>query len=215
MEHRTPRQKQKAKTKKALIAAALSCFTRKGFQDTSIGRITQAAGVAHGTFYVHFASKDALLDELLREFNSGLVQRLAPIWLEAGTETLPRRVHASAETFLAYWSERRSFVEAYGQKVSDGISLTDLRQGLALPVLDLLSAQLESLAHDLKTELPHAPLVVQSLLAMWARVGLHHLFDSDLDRAQASNLLTRLTLGALGGVLPAAAQPRAWTREEN
>ncbi len=213
MEHRTTRDEQKAKTKKALISAALDCFERKGLDDTSIGAITQAAGVAHGTFYVHFASKDALLEELLQEFNNGLVLRLAPIWQDSGLESLPRHIHASAETFLAYWSERRGFVVTYAQKVADGISLTDLRQGLALPVADLLSAQLQHIARDLGTPLPEAQLVIQSLLAMWARVGLHHLFDGTLERTAAADLLTKLTLGALQGVLPEAAH--GWTPEES
>jgi len=196
-----------------VVSAVLQCFERNGINDTSIGEITRAAGVAHGTFYVHFASKDALLEELLGEFNLGLVQRLAPIWQEPAVETLPRHIHASAETFLAYWSERQGFVVTYGQKVADGISLTDLRQGLALPVVALLSEQLEDIARDLGTSLPEAQLVVGSLLAMWARVGLHHLFEGTMERAQAADLLTRMTLGVLQGVLPEAA--RRWTPEED
>jgi len=206
MEQRTARQQQKAKTKKSLITAALSCFESLGFRDTSIGTITEAAGVAHGTFYVHFASKDALLDELLEDFNTGLVQRLAPLWLAPEPARLPEQIRGSAETFLTYWSERRGFVEAYGQKVADGINLTDLRQGLALPVVELLSARLEQIAASMDLELPHSGLVVQSFLALWARVGLHHLFDGSIDRAGATDLLTRLTLGALQGVLPGVAQ---------
>jgi len=212
MDHSTPRQEQKAKTRKALIDAALGCFEQTGFRETSIGAITSAAGVAHGTFYVHFASKDALLDELLDDFNQGLVQRLAPLWHGSGLETLPVHIHASAETFLAYWAERQGFVETYTQKVADGISLIDLRQGLAIPVLDLAAAQLEHIAQDVGADFPESRLVVQSLLALWARVGLHHLFDGSIDRSGAADLLTRLTLGALQGVLPEAA--RRWNREE-
>jgi AcrR family transcriptional regulator len=211
MEHRTPRAEQKAQTKKAIVDAALSCFSQQGLRETTIGAIASAAGVAHGTFYVHFASKDALLDELLQGFNSGLVQQLAPLWLDQRPDTLPRQIHASAETFLAYWTEHRGFVEAYGQKVAAGIRLADLRHGLARPVMDLLARQIERLAADAGATLPHAELVAQSLLALWARVGLHHLFDGDIERAQAADLLTRMTLGALQGLVPAIAE--AWDLE--
>lgn len=212
MEHRTPRQKQKARTKKLLIDASLQCFDRHGFHATSIATITRTAGVAHGTFYVHFPSKDALLAELLDDFNQGLVERLAPLWRSSDLARLPGQIRASAETFLGYWAEHRGFVEAYGQKVAGGIPLTDLQEGLATPVLELLALQLENIAGALGAPLPHSQLVVQSLLALWARVGLHHLFDGSVGRDEAAMLLTRLTLGALQGVLPAAAQH--WNLED-
>lgn len=187
----------------ALVAAALLCFDRDGYATTSIGAITREAGVAHGTFYVHFKSKDALLDRLLAEFNAGLVERLAPVWSEPGLAPLPDQIRASADAFLGYWTERRSFVEIFSQKVAEGITLTELQQGFSEPVIGLLSMHLQHLAQELGAPLPHAELVVQSVLAMWARVGLHHLADEGIERGEAVDLLTRMTLGLFRGVLPA------------
>ncbi len=196
------RKEQKAKTEKALVAAARRCFERDGYKSTSIGAITREAGVAHGTFYVHFKTKDALLEQLLAEFNDGLVTRLAPIWSSPDIAAIPDQIRASADVFLGYWLNRRSFVETYGQKVGEGISLTDLQTGFAAPVAVLLTLQLTQLGEQLDTPLPHAGLVVHSLLAMWARVGLHHLAEGGIERATAVDLLTRMTLGLLRGVLP-------------
>lgn len=185
--------------------AAMKCFAKAGYPEASIAAITGEAGVAHGTFYVHFPSKDALLDELLAEFNTGLVARLAPIWTSSDTDALPEQLEATAGAFLDYWSERREFVETYAQKVAQGISITELREGLAAVVAELLVQRLRSMVDVLEAPLPHAELVVQSLLAMWARVGLHHLFTDRIDREQAVGLLTRMTLGALRELLPPGA----------
>lgn len=70
------RRQQKAATRAKLLQAAQRCFADRGYVETQIKDIAQAAGVAHGTFYVHFANKEALLQELLTSFNVGLVARL-------------------------------------------------------------------------------------------------------------------------------------------
>ena len=50
--------------KKAILTAALTLFTEQGYHATSTALIAKTAGVATGTLFHHFASKDALLAEL-------------------------------------------------------------------------------------------------------------------------------------------------------
>lgn len=47
----------------AIVAAAEQLFRAKGFDGVGIADITRAAGLTHGGFYGHFASKDALAAE--------------------------------------------------------------------------------------------------------------------------------------------------------
>jgi AcrR family transcriptional regulator len=56
------------KTRKALIDAALALFGSKGYADTSVQEITEAAGVTKGAFYHHFESKEDLLALIDDEF---------------------------------------------------------------------------------------------------------------------------------------------------
>jgi len=51
--------------KKRLFAAAVKVVGEVGYAEASISRITQAAGVAQGTFYNHFPNRQDLLDQLL------------------------------------------------------------------------------------------------------------------------------------------------------
>ncbi len=53
-------------TRKRLFAAAVRLFAAHGYADTSVERIVREAGVAKGTFFVHFATKDAVVTELVR-----------------------------------------------------------------------------------------------------------------------------------------------------
>ena len=49
-----------------LLDAARRCFVADGYAGTSISSVVRAAGVAQGTFYVYFDSKQAVLAELRR-----------------------------------------------------------------------------------------------------------------------------------------------------
>ena len=56
------RERRKADTRRRLLAAARVLFVEKGYDATRPQDIAQAADVAAGTFYVHFAHKrDAFL----------------------------------------------------------------------------------------------------------------------------------------------------------
>lgn len=52
-------------TRSRVIAAAREVFAERGFAATRMGDIAAAAGVAHGTVYTYFDSKEAVLLELL------------------------------------------------------------------------------------------------------------------------------------------------------
>jgi AcrR family transcriptional regulator len=56
-------------TRRRLLDAAELVFAELGFYDASIVKITEAAGVAQGTFYVYFASKQEIFEELVRDLN--------------------------------------------------------------------------------------------------------------------------------------------------
>lgn len=52
-----------AKHRAAIVAEASSLFRERGFDGVGVAEIMQAAGLTHGGFYGHFASKDALAAE--------------------------------------------------------------------------------------------------------------------------------------------------------
>ena len=58
-----------ALTRQRLIEAAEQVFTQVGYHEASIVKITEAAGVAMGTFYLYFRGKKEIFDELLRDLN--------------------------------------------------------------------------------------------------------------------------------------------------
>jgi AcrR family transcriptional regulator len=54
------RDENKEKTKQAILAAALKLFAEKGFYDTSTRAISRKAGIAEGTLFNYFETKEDL-----------------------------------------------------------------------------------------------------------------------------------------------------------
>jgi AcrR family transcriptional regulator len=66
------------KRRKELLKAATRVFARKGYRAASISDVVQAAGVARGTFYIYFRSKQdifAAIVDNFREEEKPLIQR--------------------------------------------------------------------------------------------------------------------------------------------
>jgi AcrR family transcriptional regulator len=54
---------KRERTRSALIDGAIQVIARKGFETASIKEIAEVSGLANGTFYNHFADRDALARE--------------------------------------------------------------------------------------------------------------------------------------------------------
>jgi AcrR family transcriptional regulator len=73
-----PQHVRAEETRARILNAARDCFSRKGYDATSVFDICQEARVTKGAFYYHFESKQALFLELLNSWLSQLdVQFLA------------------------------------------------------------------------------------------------------------------------------------------
>lgn len=55
------------KTKRRIFTTAIKLFAEKGYESTGIEEITAVAGVAKGSLYYHFETKEELFDMLLEE----------------------------------------------------------------------------------------------------------------------------------------------------
>ncbi|MBX7502187.1 TetR/AcrR family transcriptional regulator [Qipengyuania sp. YG27] len=74
MTGKEPRTDRGRKTLRKLLDAATREFADHGFHDASISGITRRAGVALGTFYTYFDSKDAIFRALVSDMSTGVAQ---------------------------------------------------------------------------------------------------------------------------------------------
>jgi AcrR family transcriptional regulator len=67
------RTRRKAARPGEILAAGLALFAERGFAATRLEDVAAAAGVAKGTIYLYFPSKEALFEAALRDRLSGAV----------------------------------------------------------------------------------------------------------------------------------------------
>lgn len=65
------RDRKKREVRERLYARALDLFRARGFESVTVSEICQAAGVAKGTFFNHFPTKDHLLLEWYERLTAG------------------------------------------------------------------------------------------------------------------------------------------------
>ncbi|MGH3333787.1 MAG: TetR/AcrR family transcriptional regulator [Nocardioidaceae bacterium] len=65
----------KASRRDELLAIAAELFAQRGFKNTTVRDIADAAGILSGSLYHHFDSKESMVDEILSTFQAELFRR--------------------------------------------------------------------------------------------------------------------------------------------
>ena len=81
------REAKRLATRERLFTAAVAEFKRSGMADADVAAIVEAAGVAHGTFFFHFPTKEHVLAELGQREEVRMAAALPPLRYAAA---LPR-----------------------------------------------------------------------------------------------------------------------------
>jgi AcrR family transcriptional regulator len=79
-------------TKRRLFAAGIKVVGQYGYAEASVARITAEAGVAQGTFYLHFENRQALLDELLPVVGEAIIEAVRERGYEEGASEEEREI---------------------------------------------------------------------------------------------------------------------------
>ena len=95
-----PRTERGRRTRRALLDAAAAEFGERGFHDASISGITSRAGVALGSFYTYFDSKDALFRDLVADLSNQVRDHVAPAVRDAPDGLAAER--AGLASFLGF-----------------------------------------------------------------------------------------------------------------
>ena len=102
---KAPRTARGERTLRKILDAAREEFGERGFSDSSIVGITQRAGVALGTFYTYFESKEALFRALVRDMSEQVRDSVGPALGEAEDALDGER--RALEAFLRFAQKHR------------------------------------------------------------------------------------------------------------
>ncbi len=171
------RSVQRQATKTELVRAALRVVADKGFANTTTAAVALETGKAHGTVFVHFPTRDALVIEMVNEIGSIISARLAAIPSDAMglSDILDAHLAALAdqEVYLC-----RILQEAIGLPPSARALLFALQSGVAAKIG-------KGLARDVANGLAR-PFDPVALSNMWIALTNHYLINRDLFAPDAS-----------------------------
>lgn len=100
-----PRTARGERTMRKILDAAREEFGARGFSDSSIVGITQRAGVALGTFYTYFESKESLFQALVRDMSAQVRDTVGPILVQGADRLDSERLGLAA--FLRFARDHR------------------------------------------------------------------------------------------------------------
>ncbi|MED5261593.1 MAG: TetR/AcrR family transcriptional regulator [Myxococcota bacterium] len=183
-------------TRERLLAAGRVLFARDGVHGVTSHDIARHAGVAAGTFYLHFADKREMFREIALEAVAALREQLA-----ASTRNAPdvaTGVRAHAEALIAFAEKNREFVRILFSPDADAAAVESV-------VLDTLASVIaarrrERIAAGELTPDVDPDVLSQALVGMLARVIAWWVEDPQ--RASRDAVIETLTRIQLAGTYP-------------
>lgn len=97
-------------TKDLILSAALEIFADKGYHDTTVDDIAKRAGLAKGSIYRYFSSKEALFNELLESRIENLDSSIRDI-IQKHEDDITQTIARCVETYLAFFENNRGIYQ--------------------------------------------------------------------------------------------------------
>ena len=203
----------RASRRSAILLAARRRFARRGYHRTSIDDIIVEAGIARGTFYLHFESKRAIFDELLADLVVKLQSTVRRIDVSGGAESPTVQLDSMVVRVLETLVDNREMAslllrEAVGLDEDFDRKLRDFYGRIdTLLVSALERGQQMGLLRPLR-----APIVARAVLGMvkesiqWAILdseGAGHVPERPVNVRELAHELIGLTLRGIFPALPA------------
>lgn len=160
----TERAQRRSETHRRIIDAAGRLFRLHGIDGVGVDAIMREAGLTHGGFYAHFASKEALVVEVSR----AMLEKSAGHWTDFSQ---------SADKAQALRRIVEPYLSVDHVRAANGCPLTNLASEAArrAPVRDAMDPPLQAMLAALARCLPDAGQAPAALATMVGAVTLARL----------------------------------------
>jgi TetR/AcrR family transcriptional repressor of nem operon len=155
-----------SRTREALLDAGVAVAERDGLAGLSVNRVVAEAGVAKGTFYVHFDDREAFVDALHRRFHARVQDAVAEATADMppGSGRIVRGVEAYLDTCLEDRAVKALALEARSDPALDA-SMSARHERFAVSAVPSLKAM----------GWPDAAAASHLLAAMTAEIAIREL----------------------------------------
>lgn len=194
----TPRGER---TRTKLIDAAELVFARLGFVETRVADIVAEAGVAHGTFYVYFDSKDAIFHAVVLNLITDMRDKVRA---RMGTqpETAVEAIESAVRAYVLAFREHQRLMLMWGEVAGLNPDIGELAQAEIELFIDRAESMIVRLqadrlaARDIDARVAATALcgMVREFCVQQAKAG------ADIDADAAADTLSTLWVRGIGVV---------------
>jgi AcrR family transcriptional regulator len=196
------RAEDKAATLERLRKVGREVLVEVGVTGASVHQIAARAGIATGSFYLHFPSKAAFVDSIVAELNQGLVQRMLGVLSSVPQPTAPVLLDRLAVAVVEYWAENIDAIPLFADHLARNASEEILRIGTNKQSVGMVRRIIAAVPSVTLRTTPE--FLVANIVALWRASGLlAFTFDAEA-RAQAARDLAAATRALLTEFAPGA-----------
>lgn len=157
-----------------ILDSAFEIFGKKGFYDTKISDITEHAGIAKGTMYLYFKSKEELFsavtkrdwEKFLRDLNYQL----------KSADGLLDKLQRVAVHHLEYYYERKAHTKLFFHAPNNDPELMRMMHGFLTRYMALVKGALEDAG------MPDPEFYAKAYIGMLDRLKMDILFEGEFTR---------------------------------
>lgn len=197
------------RTRARLVEAAAEVFAERQYLDTNISDIAQRAGVAHGTFYTYFKSKDEIFREVALGLQEVMLRSRERFPAPPATASLLERVGWTNRAYLTVYREQARLFAVIEQVAAFNEEFRAIRREIRNGYVRrseqaIARMQAEGLVHA-DVDPRYAASALSSMIDRFAYVWL--VLGEEFDFDESVRTLTLLWARAVGLDAPEGSLP--------
>ncbi|MFC8181358.1 TetR/AcrR family transcriptional regulator [Rhodococcus sp. NPDC057297] len=187
-------------TREAIIACSRDLMARKGYTAVGLSQILTAVHAPKGSFYYHFASKDALGEAMLKSYFADYLADFDAI-LSRKDRTWAQRI----EDYFESWIESQSSFDCQGKclAVKLGAEVADLSESMRIALRDGIAAITERIERAIRAGVAEGSvsfggdprLVAASLYDLWLGASVTAKLSRTTESMDGALVLSKSILG--------------------
>lgn len=174
-----------------ILDAAYDLFGSQGYYATKMSEIAELAGIAKGTLYLYFSSKEDLfaamskrdLDSFLLELSYGVKR----------STTLEDQLKFIAEHYLNYYYERRQYTKLFFKEPNNDPVILEIYRDFMANYIDIVSECMAA------SQLPNAHSYAKGFVGILTSMKMDMLFDESYSMEDLNNTISFSTQLFLNG----------------
>ena len=194
----TPRPDVSEERRAQIIEAALACFTRKGYVNTTMDDIVAESGLSKGAIYWYFKGKD----DLFKAAANSVMERVAEKSLVAiqSCETATERLHVGAQSMVEVCRE----IEGYFGLVVEFWTQSERREEvmgfwaeMIIQYRQAIKALFEEGVQTGEFKSVDTDALAWMMMAAYDGLAAYHMMMPDIDMEQVSKGFIEVLLKGL------------------